>query len=278
MHESSFRLVGDGSALEEGVASFLCGMLFGATTVAVGHPLDTVKTRMQADPSFKTFNTWQSIKVIHRDAGIVGFYRGVLPPLIGSTFFRSIQFAAYGATFAFFRDEQSVLRRTRIGGIEGRVFVGGMVAGACRTLLEAPLDLIKTRHQTCARVSMRDIPMRDLARGFSATLTRNVFLLMTFFVFVEKLTAVNSFVRGGLATTAAWTLVWPLDVTKSRMQAAEAATVRRSMREVLHASIRDGTMYRGYVAGISRSFTANGASLMAYQWGQRMRDEYFAKA
>ena len=34
--------------LKEGVLSLVSGGVYGATTVLIGHPLDTVKTRMQS--------------------------------------------------------------------------------------------------------------------------------------------------------------------------------------------------------------------------------------
>ena len=36
------------SAYKEWVAATVCGFLYGATNTIVGHPFDTVKTKMQA--------------------------------------------------------------------------------------------------------------------------------------------------------------------------------------------------------------------------------------
>ena len=250
-------------------------MLFGSTSVVVGHPLDTIKTKLQADPNYRNVNTFGAISRLMHEGGFRAFYTGMLPPLIGSTFFRSIQFASYGATVTLLKDEEHVLRRAQLGGVEARVFVGGAVAGASRALLESPLDLLKTRKQTDPSVKFRDVPIRDLFRGFSATLTRNVLLLGTFFVFVDRLSYMDTFPRGGIATTAAWTTVWPLDVAKSRMQSVEGAKQSRSLVSWLSEAAKDGTMYRGYTAGITRSFLANGAALQAYQFGQNLRTQYF---
>ena len=263
---STFKLVGDGSSLEEGLISLTCGILYGATSVIVGHPFDTVKTKMQADSAYAKLNSIQTTSQIFHKSGVSGFYAGALQPLFGSLVFRSIQFASYGATFAYFREESHILRQTKIGGVEGRVFVSGVVSGACRALIESPLDLMKTRQQTSS-VSLRSIPISDLFRGFSATLSRNILLMTTFFIFADRLSHMDSFIRGGVSTTAAWTLVWPLDVAKSRMQSV-ATTRSSSLYSVVAEAARDGTLYRGYAVGILRSFVANGASLRAYQFGQ----------
>jgi solute carrier family 25 carnitine/acylcarnitine transporter 20/29 len=272
---SSFKIVGDGSTLEESIASFVCGMLFGATTVIVGHPLDTIKTKLQADSRYQSMTTYRAALMIAREGGIPGFYRGFIPPLVGSTFFRSIQFASYGATVTYCKDEDHILRMLKIGGIEARVFVGGAIAGLSRALIESPLDLIKTRKQTDPTGKLRELHPRDLLKGFSATLTRNVLLLGTFFVFLDRLQHLGTMSRGAVATTAAWTMVWPLDVAKSRMQSAETAKNSISLRQSLSKAARDGTLYRGYTAGITRSMVANSASLKAYQIGQDIRSKYF---
>jgi solute carrier family 25 carnitine/acylcarnitine transporter 20/29 len=270
------KIVGDGDTLEEAISSFACGMLFGASSVIVGHPLDTVKTRLQADARFANIGTAGAIRSIAMENGLGGFYVGMLPPLLGSMFFRSIQFASYGATVTYFKDEEHAFRKMTIGGVEARVFIGGAVAGLSRAVIESPLDLIKTRKQTGSNVRLVDIPIRDLYRGFAATATRNVFLLGTFFVIIDRLAELDTFLRGGVATTAAWTLVWPFDVAKSRLQSSKQ-TNQLGFYKALKEGYHSGTLYRGYVAGISRSFVANGVSLRVYQWGQDMREKLFLK-
>lgn len=272
---STFKIVGDGSTLEESVASFLCGMLFGATSVIVGHPLDSVKTKMQADSRYINLSTTGAVLQLAREGGIGGFYRGIIPPLIGSTFFRSIQFASYGATVTYCKDDDHILRRTKIAGVEARVFLGGAMAGLSRALLESPLDLIKTRKQTDPSVRFRDIQFRDFFRGLSATVVRNVLLLGTFFVFLDRYQAMQALPRGAISTTAAWTVVWPLDVAKSRLQSTEGAKASEGLIQCLSKAARDGTLYRGYTAGIGRSIIANSAALKAYQFGQDIRSQYF---
>ena len=44
-------------------------------------------------------NYFQSIKTIFMQEGLVGFYRGCIPPMIGSIVYRSIQFSTYEAFY-----------------------------------------------------------------------------------------------------------------------------------------------------------------------------------
>jgi solute carrier family 25 carnitine/acylcarnitine transporter 20/29 len=76
--------------------------MFGATNALVGHPFDTIKTKMQAEHDYILQNNHgyiQSVKMVYERGGLIGFYRGVIPPFIGSTIFRSIQFSAFEAVY-----------------------------------------------------------------------------------------------------------------------------------------------------------------------------------
>ena len=54
--------------------SFICGFAYGTTTVIVGQPLDTIKTRMQAKGTGSSMITTAS--TIFKKEGIAGLYRG----------------------------------------------------------------------------------------------------------------------------------------------------------------------------------------------------------
>ncbi len=58
--------------------------------------------------AFTKFGLCVSLKwfvlVCRRQSGVKGLYRGLVPPLLGSSVFRSVQFGAYGAALASMRD------------------------------------------------------------------------------------------------------------------------------------------------------------------------------
>jgi solute carrier family 25 carnitine/acylcarnitine transporter 20/29 len=75
----------------EGLYSLITGFLFGATNSFVGHPFDTIKTKMQAQKDLMgRFTYTECIKMVYRSEGLVGFYRGVIPPLAGGILYRSL--------------------------------------------------------------------------------------------------------------------------------------------------------------------------------------------
>lgn len=69
------------------------GVLYGTTSVAVGHPFDTVKTKMQAQEGYEAEGMFRTFGRTLKEQGVRGVYRGSLPPLLGSGLFRSTQFA-----------------------------------------------------------------------------------------------------------------------------------------------------------------------------------------
>lgn len=53
------------------------GILYGITNVCVGHPFDTLKTKMQAQVGFEKANMFQTFAKTLRTQGVVGLYRYV---------------------------------------------------------------------------------------------------------------------------------------------------------------------------------------------------------
>jgi len=63
----------------------------------VGHPFDTIKTKMQAQAEhFDSKGTYlQTVKNVYLKEGPIGFYRGCIPPFLGSIIYRSLQFSVF---------------------------------------------------------------------------------------------------------------------------------------------------------------------------------------
>lgn len=56
----------------------LVGVLYGTTSVAVGHPFDTIKTKMQAQRGFETEGMFRSFAKTVKTQGIRGLYRYIM--------------------------------------------------------------------------------------------------------------------------------------------------------------------------------------------------------
>ena len=291
MERRNLLLGSSGNALTEGVVAMLFGFAYGATSVIVGHPFDTIKTRMQTNTLHETFA--QSVRAItrapdgHGGWQISALYRGFWPPLAGSLFFRSYVFSVYGFVY-------TALDKARADAYDPRasiahVFVAGSVAGLARAAVESPLELLKTQqqqqrartHRQQSWAAGRTLPpwrmWRASLTGYSATAARNMPMISAFFTLTEIANQCSvfmrehPFVRGSSVSVVAWAIVWPLDVVKTRMQARELGSVRACFWRECVEVYRGGALYRGFVPGALRAFFANGAGMYVYQCCQDWR-------
>jgi solute carrier family 25 carnitine/acylcarnitine transporter 20/29 len=191
----------------EGFSAFVSGAVYGLTSIIVGHPLDTLKTKMQAQNQHLTSNSFQVlIRTIKAD-GLIGLYRGCIPPLLGASLLRSVQFGIFETSVDLLKCSKTI-------------YLAGICSGIARAVIECPLEVAKIRRQVGE--SWR---FGGLFKGFGANLTRNVPLLTLFFAFVDLSKRIDisaqwrPFITGSVCSTLAWTVVWPFDVVKSRIQA-----------------------------------------------------------
>lgn len=75
--------------------TFAAGASYGMTTVIVGQPLDTVKTRMQGMSKASINSSGGPVNIffdLYKKEGFRGLYRGGSPLIIGGSMMRSAQF------------------------------------------------------------------------------------------------------------------------------------------------------------------------------------------
>ncbi|KAG2386651.1 hypothetical protein C9374_002395 [Naegleria lovaniensis] len=290
------------------IVSFISGAVYGCTSVAVGQPLDTIKTIMQSTSTINQHNatTLGVIKSIYNKHGFWGFYRGSLPPLVTASILRSLQFGGYAMALSYIMDHHLMsnndFRKENLNVLEEKrfvlhpeMFVAGCFGGAARAIVETPVEYLKVRRQT-------DQPWKllEVYRGFTATLLRNMFLLGTFFVFVDFFTQeyrnlqvrqqlaslksdeereqakgshfefkkLSPFFTGGVCATLAWWLVFPLDVIKSQIQSMrpdEKLGVFQRL-SIVGKTLGVRGFFRGIVPASMRSSLANGVSMIAFAY------------
>ena len=283
MEERKNLLLGNsGNALTEGAVAMLFGFMYGATSVIVGHPFDTIKTRMQTNAGHETFA--ESVRAITRvpegHGGWRSLYRGFWPPLAGSLFFRSYVFSVYGFVYTALDNARPDSHSSQAS--IAHVFVAGSVAGLARAAVESPLELLKTqqqqeqhRGQSPWRISRSVLPW--VTRGYSATAARNMPMISAFFTLTEIANQCSAFmrehpfIRGSTVSVVAWAIVWPLDVVKTRIQARALGSVSAGLLRECAEVYRGGALYRGLLPGVLRAFFANGAGMFVYQYCQDWR-------
>ena len=211
--------------LKEGFLTALTGILYGATNTLVGHPFDTIKTKMQAqNEHFKSHSgVLQTTRNVWQKEGLVGFYRGCIPPFFGSIIFRSLQFSIFELFYTKWEQNERLKQTIPYTfGLQYRVPLAAFVAANARAVIECPFEYAKVRGQTG-----QSWKFNEAYRGFSILYPRTVGLMTFYLCMIDSLrrntnlfkTAVGQFfVSGTIATMAFW-IIWPFETLKNQAQA-----------------------------------------------------------
>ncbi|KAM9265883.1 solute carrier family 25 member 48 isoform 1-T1 [Cariama cristata] len=122
---------------------FAAGWVGGAASVVVGHPLDTIKTRLQAGQGYG--NTLNCVLTVYRNESVAGFFKGMSFPLASIAVYSSVVFGVFSNT-------QRLLSQLRHGDPARApaltdVALASVVAGFVSVGIGTPVDLVKIRLQ-----------------------------------------------------------------------------------------------------------------------------------
>lgn len=264
----------------EGAIALGTGMLYGATNALVGHPMDTVKSKMQAQSGFLSgadSGMAGVVRRVWRTEGVRGFYRGVVPPLMGSSVYRSLQFAVFEAVYT--REKELGWDQALVPGAGGLAWAT-VAAGACgasaRAVGESPIEYAKVKRQTGQVWQLREV-----YQGFAMQYLRTVGLMTLIFCGVDSVsrwrggeaakTPSHRFLTwGGVSMLAFWA-IWPLETLKNQVQAGTVVpgTASPSLRQ--RAAHLGGFLglYRGILPGSISVFLRNGCAAVVMGEAQR---------
>jgi len=263
---------------------FLAGTVGGMAGHFVGQPLDVVKVLIQNNGAAGQ-GAIAVAKDLFKKEGVRGFFRGVLPPVTMEGAINAILFTAYGMTQKVIQKDTSVPLT-----IPQAAFCGA-VASFPEVLVVCPMELVKIRIQLeeSALVKVNEfkrtwIVSRDIARtegmagftrGFGITIGRELPFMAIYFAAYEglkqyytvygKISAFGQIMSGGLAGALAWSVVYPLDVLKTHMQASSKfSSAKHSFQTIMREQGVAG-LYKGWTPCVIRAFPSNAVLFYFYE-------------
>ncbi|XP_070572168.1 solute carrier family 25 member 45-like isoform X2 [Ptychodera flava] len=274
--------------------------MLGGAGVVVGHPLDTIKVRLQVQSlgAVQYKGIFDCIYKMLKRESVFGFYKGMGFPLATIGIQNSVCFGVYGNTLHWLKawpNDSKPVTNTNI-------FISGCVAGFVQLSIACPVGLVKIRLQMqthgrgtpclekvmpryrgpihCLVDTLKTEGIPGCYRGLSIMIFRDVpafgLYFLAYDVLCRKLTPegqshpsnVALLIAGGLAGSATWFCISPLDVLKSRWQAD--GVKEQKYHSILHC-IRDSYKtggYRVFFTGLTinciRGFPVNAVIFAVY--------------
>jgi len=290
------------SAFILGIKDIAAGSVGGIAQCLSGHPLDTIKVRMQTQPTntgpLKYQGTVHAFRTIMKEEGALAVYKGVQSPLVGMALMNSVLFLSYGQAKALIQTGNEPLTIPQY-------FLAGIFVGVSVSFVEGPVDLFKSQLQSqgvsgrksrytglidCAKQIASNHGIRGVYQGLQATLIRDIPANSLYFGIyevarrglcesgqkVENLPAWKVLLAGGLGGMGFWAFTYPTDVVKSSIQTDSPIRSERKYKSYMDAVAKiykaDGAkgFFKGFTPCMIRSFPANAVCFLAYEYTKKL--------
>uniref|UniRef100_A0AAX7T0C8 EF-hand domain-containing protein n=1 Tax=Astatotilapia calliptera TaxID=8154 RepID=A0AAX7T0C8_ASTCA len=274
--------------IAESAYRFTLGSIAGATGATAVYPIDLVKTRMQNQRSTGSFvgelmykNSFDCAKKVLRYEGFFGFYRGLVPQLIGVAPEKAIKLTVNDFVRDKFTEKDDTIP------LFAEIMAGGC-AGASQVIFTNPLEIVKIRLQVAGEITtgprvsalsvVRDLGFFGLYKGAKACFLRDIpFSAIYFPVYAHTKTLLADEQVSQcsvLACIPAASLVTPADVIKTRLQVAARAgqTTYSGVIDCFKKILREEgfrALWKGAGARMCRSSPQFGVTLVTYELLQR---------
>ncbi|CCC68768.1 hypothetical protein NCAS_0B06840 [Naumovozyma castellii] len=296
------------NAIRDNLKSLVAGGVGGVCAVLTGHPFDLIKVRCQSGQASSTIH---AIKIILKDAraiptsnmlvnSVKGFYKGVIPPLLGVTPIFAVSFWGYDVGKKIVtRSDSSSAQLTM-----GQMAAAGFISAIPTTLVTAPTERIKVVLQTAgansktsfigaAKNIVKDGGVKSLFKGSLATLARDGPGSALYFASYEiskkflndrnataesktgEVNIANVCLAGGIAGMSMWLVVFPIDTIKTKLQSSSGSqSMVAATREIY---VKRGGI-KGFFPGLGpallRSFPANAATFLGVELTHSLFKKY----
>ncbi|GAB0087181.1 mitochondrial ornithine transporter 1 [Sergentomyia squamirostris] len=300
-----------GSGFKTGVIDFTGGSLGGVALVYVSQPLDTCKVKMQTFPTLYRGMVHCLIETFRKDRIWRGLYAGSIPAVVANVAENSVLFAAYGACqklVAVVEKKDNITDLSILGNA-----TSGFLAAFFSSFTLCPTELVKCKLQALREMhNQKKIAQPDaklthitpykltreilkaegvpgLFRGLTSTFAREMPGYFFFFGGYEgaremmrqpgqtkdDIGALRTMAAGAFGGVVLWTVIFPADVIKSRIQ---VASLRTSMTQVgLQIYRTEGilALYNGLLPSIIRTIPATATLFLVYEYSKKLMMELF---
>ena len=270
-----------------------------------GQPLDTLKVRMQTQPTiYKTII--QSTKKTISEEGITALWKGAVPTAMGMAAENAMAFGVNEALKRAFPDDENEIKHNNNRGRPDllKPFVMGTITGCCSALVLLPSEIVKAKSQVIVgsaegssssevyRKMIAQQGYKSLFVGLDAQLARDGSFYAVFFGGYELLCytfrtnfpsmpdELNYFLSGGFAGMLGWTVAMPFDVPKTNVQSRwDTRVVGSYVPEMIHIAKTRGIagFYSGLGPTLVRAFPANAALFLGVETGKKFFDNLLWK-
>ncbi|CAM6092353.1 unnamed protein product [Calypogeia fissa] len=261
------------------ISHFGGGGVAGAMGATLVYPLDTIKTRMQAqsDEEGEEANYKDELDCLRQvvtKEGIGSLYSGLVPQLIGIAPEKAMKLTVNEILM-----EMLECQMPGVGPWALELIAGGG-GGFSQVVFTNPMEIVKVRLQTQAKDAkqknswdvIKELGVRGLYNGSAMTLARDIPSSAIFFAMYTLIRQVypdQSFVAGFVAAIPATVLVTPFDVVKTRLQMERAAgEVPYENGYACFVTILQkegaGALFKGSFARVLKTSPQFGITLMLY--------------
>lgn len=305
---SIFSIIMAPHPLIQPIIDFSAGAIGGTACVLSGQPFDTTKVKMQTFPTmYRGFI--HCFTSTFRQVGLRGFYKGTTPALIANISENAVLFVSYGRCQDVIRFVSNTDKGADLSDLQKAS--AGSLASIFSAMAICPTELVKCRLQamhemeasgqitkgprstvwTVVKTVLKTNGPLGFYQGLTSTIVREIPGYFCFFGAYElcrskfaqymgtdkdSIGILPLMFSGGFGGACLWLVVYPIDCVKSRIQVHSLTGKQKGFMKTSISIMRtEGftALYSGLTPTMIRTFPANGALFLAYEFSRKFMME-----
>ena len=234
---------------------FIYGCCGGLLGTVVSHPIDTIRINLQSG--------------VKPNYSFLSLYKGLLSPLIGIGIEKAVVFGSYNYL------DKELSKYSQFSGNSAMIkFFAGVGSGLASTAVVTPVEYFKIQRQNGNKINFKNLSLKGLYRGWTATLFREVpgygIYFTTYNTVIDKFgkNPLSIFLGGGLSGLTAWICIYPADYIKTRMQYHQTAFFKTTKAIIAKEGLLG--MYRGCTLALVRAFVLHCTVFVGYEYSKKL--------